>query len=273
MEQDQDGFQDGFSRTPMSSSSSNVSGTQALKVTIEPEPAFEAAPSELPEVMTAPSEPLPMAVEDVGFSAEAEAAGHLPPLAEEAEPVVLAIVPAVDESFSAPLVVEPASVASEPLNVEPTPLLDIYGAEAPQNEPEPAVEAAPEAPPPHGLTIEELREAVRESVADNTARREQAAELIEEMSHTFGTMMDEARHDAALIGRKLMEFVRASFQNNVDLARDYAGARSVPEIVNVHTAYVRRQIELLSRQAEEFRALTSDIAAKKADKLQGRLKA
>jgi hypothetical protein len=259
--------EDGFSLTPKSSSSSNPSGTQALRVTIEPEP-FETA-----------SVPV---LSDTQLESEATADGAFP----AAEPIC-DLPPQPDERAAGSLAsAAPAAVLeTEPMaTVEPEPVTELWSVNgladpaeqsgsttmAPQLEP---LNVPMETVASQHRGTEELRQAVRESLADNAGKRERALVLIEEMSHTVGALMDEARHDAALIGRKLMEFVQANFENNFELARDYAGARSVPEIVNVHTAYVTRQMELLGRQAEEFRTLTSDIAAKKADKFQARVKA
>jgi hypothetical protein len=263
--------EDGFSRTPKSSSSSNPSGTQALRVTIEPEP-FETA-----SVAVLSDTQLELAASADSDFVAAEPSCSLSPQPDEHPAGSLA-----PEAPAAVIETEPMAVA------EPEPVLESWAAPSLANGlAESAEDCAPAAMTPQLDAIEiatasitsqirdteELRRAVRERLADNAGKRERALVLIEEMSQTVGAMMDEARHDAALIGQKLMEFVQANFETNFKLAKDYAGARSVPEIVNVHTTYVQRQIELLGRQAEEFRTLTSDIAAKKADKFQARAKA
>lgn len=353
MQQDQDGL----SRTPKSSSSSNPSGTQALRITIEPERVEPAATDE--QASTAPADAgsaaevdlAPLAIDEHALVAVAAELGEpvvdVAPMGAVDEPVaevvfaapsvepemdaaaaapVTAFVPApsVDDEQPAAVIADeqsaapaaqmdadsatadmsepaalepvvattsdepfPADAAPKPIVDAPAPALDEPGA-APAVEAVAEISAAPhaealvEAAPPEAsadavaayqLKTDELRQAVRETLADTAAQRERTEAAVEDMSHALSTMMDDARHDAALIGRKLMEFVQANFENNIEMARNYAGARSMPEIVNVHTAYVRRQIDLLSRQAEEFRALTSDIAAKRVGKIQSRIKA
>ena len=92
--------------------------------------------------------------------------------------------------------------------------------------------------------------------------------MFESVSIDFSGVMDDARNDAARITFKLMEFAQANFRSNVELARDYASARSIPDIVGVQTAYFKRQMELMNRQADELRKLTGEIASKKAAQFQ-----
>jgi hypothetical protein len=121
-------------------------------------------------------------------------------------------------------------------------------------------------------TTEELREAVRNTLAERNAEHEKAFALFNQMSHDLRAAMEDARDDAARVSFKLMEFAQASFHNNVELARDYATAKSVPDLFNVQSSYIQRQLELLNSKTQELNALTNEIASKKAEQLQNRLK-
>lgn len=122
-------------------------------------------------------------------------------------------------------------------------------------------------------TTEDLREAVRNTLAERTAENEKAFALFNQMSHDLRAAMEDARDDAARVSFKLMEFAQASFHNNVELARDYAAARSVPDLFNVQSSYIQRQLELMNSKTQELQALTKEISSKKAEKLEHRLKA
>lgn len=295
---------DGASRTPKSSSSSNPSGTHALRITIEPEQLADpsaAAPADAastPDAPEADHAAPPVSDEQAAIAVAAELGEPVTdavPVAVTDEPDA---APADEVAAAAPVEPDLADVTAAPAEVAalPSEAVDAPGmdeqqpasavadarmrAQEPQfvmaepSNPAPVAEAAAAEPVVEAVaSAGDLPEAARETLADTVAKSERTVVAAAEMPHALSMMMDDARHDAALIGRKLMEFVQANFENNIEMARDYAGARSVPEIVNVHTAYVRRQIDLLSRQAEEFRALTSDLTAKRVSKIQSRLKA
>jgi hypothetical protein len=121
-------------------------------------------------------------------------------------------------------------------------------------------------------TTEELREAVRNTLAERNSEHDKAFALFNQMSHDLRAAMEDARDDAARVSFKLMEFAQASFHNNVELARDYATAKTVPDLFNVQSSYIQRQLDLLNSKTQELHALTNEIASKKAEKLQSRLK-
>ena len=215
-------------RTPLSSSSATVSGTQALGVTIEAAQEQPAPPQGQETDETRPKAGANQKLPGEGDTASIET-GEFD------------LAPAVaDRPFAAP--------ASEPF------------VPAPAAATEPAVVDHPAA--------EVISAAVRESVARNEAGQEQVVAMFESVSIDFSGVMDDARNDAARITFKLMEFAQANFRSNVELARDYASARSIPDIVGVQTAYFKRQMELMNLQADELRKLTAEIASKKAAQFQ-----
>ena len=122
---------------------------------------------------------------------------------------------------------------------------------------------APAAPLPNGAFSEatsELRAAARQTLADNEARQEKALTLFNEVSRRFTAALEEAGVDAARVTFKVMEFAQASLKNNLELAKSYTAARSVPDVFGLHAAYITRQFELLNAQAEELREITAKFA-------------
>lgn len=240
-------------RTPLSSSSSAPSGTQALSVAIEPEQDEKldsqtagedasglAAPDTDPAQAAAMDDDAQLASEIVsGESTE-------PPEACGADDAAIEASVTPETGDVNDLIPEAATAA----------LTEIAGTDSDVAED----------------SQEELRETVHQAVAAHEAQGQKAVALFEQISSDFQSVMDDARSDAARISFKLMEFAQANLHNNMTLARDYVDVRSVPEVVNAQASYFRRQIELLNKQTEELRQITSDIASKKAAQLQNRMR-
>jgi hypothetical protein len=110
----------------------------------------------------------------------------------------------------------------------------------------------------------ELRSVARKTIAENEAKQQQALALFDQVSRRFTAAMGEAGEDAARVTFKVMEFAQASLKNNLELAKGYSSARSVPDIFEMHTAYMKRQFELLNAQADELREITAKFALRNA---------
>lgn len=106
---------------------------------------------------------------------------------------------------------------------------------------------------------EGLCAAMEDGVVRTEAVGECAMHVFEQASHRMKAAIDEAGAGATMVTLKLVEFARANTQNSLDLARDYASVRSVPDALNVQASYVRRQFALLTAQAEELRRLTAEL--------------
>jgi hypothetical protein len=123
---------------------------------------------------------------------------------------------------------------------------------------------------PNGSLPEDTRELLaiaRQTTAENEARQAKALALFEQVSRRFTTALEEAGVDAARVTFKVMEFAQASLKNNLELAKSYANARSVPDIFGLHAAYLARQFELLNAQAEELREITAKMASRNSASL------
>jgi len=127
-------------------------------------------------------------------------------------------------------------------------------------------EAAPAFQPEK--TAEAIEHAVTRSIEAGKKAQAQAATIFDQVSQSFTAVINDAGSDAALITFTLLEFAQANARNNYQLAQDYAGARSVPEIVNVQAAYFKRQVELMNRHSSELRKAAAEITSKKAAQIQ-----
>jgi len=171
---------------------------------------------------------------------------------------------AVADPVDEPLIAERPEMASAPID-EPAYAVDTLDTASPAEE-----EALRAGPLPNGSypeAADELRATVLETIAENEARQEKTLALFDQVSRRFTALLEEAGVDAARVTFKVMEFAQANLKNNLELAKSYAGARSVPDIFGLHADYMARQFQLLNAQAEELREMTSKFALRNAASL------
>ncbi len=89
-----------------------------------------------------------------------------------------------------------------------------------------------------------------------------ASEAYETVSHAFRTSAEELATGMTQLNSKLLEFGRANAQSNLAFVRDFAGVRSVRDLVDLQTAYVSGQFTAMTKQLRELQTLTTDIAGK-----------
>jgi hypothetical protein len=264
-------------RTPLSSSATTPSGTSALRIVDSKPPqqgneqlAQPAEPAPAEPAMTAET-PAPDAPAEQPSEAEMPEASQAPEPAEASEPVESPEPQASPEPFSevvAETVSAPIEVAEDALAATS----DAGSEMAAQMSAAPEADIpAPEAPIPPVVAAEAVHDAVVDAMAVNEEAQDKVATIFDQVSRSFKAAFTDAGSDAALITFTLLEFAQANARNNYQLAQDYAGARSVPEIVNVQAAYFKRQMELMNRQAGELQKVAAEITSKKAAQMQGRI--
>ena len=77
---------------------------------------------------------------------------------------------------------------------------------------------------------------------------------------TFEKAFDAAGEGAAAFNRKIIDISRRNLDASFDLAKSLAGAKSLADMVEVQTAFWRKQFGALTAQAEEVRELSSKVA-------------
>ena len=78
---------------------------------------------------------------------------------------------------------------------------------------------------------------------------------------TFEKSFDAAGQGAAAFNRKIIDIARRNVLTSFDLAKSLAGAKNLADMVELHTAYWRKQIGTLTAQAEEVRELSTKVTA------------
>ncbi len=93
----------------------------------------------------------------------------------------------------------------------------------------------------------------------------------EESIATFERSFDAAGWGAAAFHRKIIDIARRNLTSGFELADSLAGAKNLAEIVELQTAYWRKQFSALTAQAEEVPALSTKVVADAGEPLKGHL--
>lgn len=121
---------------------------------------------------------------------------------------------------------------------------------------------------PSGLDVavpEAFRSMAEKAVTQSREAYEQAKSTMEEAVETLEKSLDKAGQGAAAINRKVIDITQANVNSGFALAKDLAGAKNFAEIVELQTAFARKQFEALLAQAEEMRALSTKVAAESGE--------
>lgn len=199
----------------------------------------------------------PASIQDAEAALAAE-----PPVASASEPEILAEAGSVVDEAEKTSKTSLATEFSATEETTPAPMAvlstDNSMAASPLEEATTATEPMEEPMNEFGMNT------IRESAAQSEAAYENAFRMMEQASQSFRTIFDEAGHSAAKLTFKFFEFAQANAESNMELAREYATVRSLPEVLDIQAAYMKRQIELLTTQVGELRDITTEIATKTA---------
>jgi phasin len=73
--------------------------------------------------------------------------------------------------------------------------------------------------------------------------------------------LDAASQGATALNRKVIDIAQRNVNSGFDLAKSLAGAKTVPQAVELQSEYWRKQLESRPAQAEELRVLSTKVAA------------
>jgi phasin family protein len=82
---------------------------------------------------------------------------------------------------------------------------------------------------------------------------------------TFEKSFDVAGQGAAAFNRKIIDIARRNLDSSFDLAKSLAGAKNLTDMVELQTAFWRKQFGALTAQAEEVRELSTKVTADAAE--------
>ena len=111
----------------------------------------------------------------------------------------------------------------------------------------------------------EVPESVR-SMAENTVNQtreayERGKEALDESMDALERSFDAAGQGATAFSRKLIDIAQRNLNTGFDFAKSLAGAKTLAEIMELQSSYIRNQFEVFAGQATEIQELTKKIAS------------
>ena len=112
---------------------------------------------------------------------------------------------------------------------------------------------------------EAARELAEKTVAQTREAYERSKDVLETALETVERSYDALGQGAAALNRKIIEIAQRNINSGFDLAKSLATAKTLAEIVELRATYWRKQFTVLAAQAEEVRALSSEVTADAAE--------
>jgi phasin len=112
---------------------------------------------------------------------------------------------------------------------------------------------------------EGVRALADKAVAQTRAAYDRSKDAFDASLTTFERSFDAAGQGAAAFNRKIVDIARRNVAANFDLATSLAGAKNLTDIVELQSAFWRKQFGVLTSQAEEVRALSATVTADAAE--------
>jgi phasin len=88
---------------------------------------------------------------------------------------------------------------------------------------------------------------------------------------TFERSFDAAGQGAAAFHRKIVDIARRNVDASFDLATSLAGAKNLADMVELQSAFWRKQFGVLTAQAEEVHALSTKVATDAAEPIKSQM--
>jgi phasin len=114
----------------------------------------------------------------------------------------------------------------------------------------------------HGADVPEAMRAMAEkSVAQTREVYDRSKDMLDASVATLEKTFDAAGQGVAAFNRKILDITQRNVNSLFDLAKNLAGAKKLADVVELQTAYWQKQLGALTTQAEEVRALTTQVTA------------
>ena len=106
---------------------------------------------------------------------------------------------------------------------------------------------------------EGVRALADKAVAQTREAYDRSKDAFDASLTTFERSFDAAGQGAAAFNRKIVDIARRNVGANFDLATSLAGAKNLADIVELQSAFWRKQFGVLTAQAEEVRVLSTQV--------------
>ena len=107
----------------------------------------------------------------------------------------------------------------------------------------------------------EMRAIAEKSVEQARKAFDGFVSAAEQATTGFEQRAEVARAGAKDVAHKAMSFAEQNVANSFDLAQKLVTAKDINEVVQLHAEYVRKQMDVLARQAEELSQSASKMGS------------
>jgi phasin len=118
---------------------------------------------------------------------------------------------------------------------------------------------------------ESVRSMAEKTVAQTRDVYERSKAALEAGLDAVEKTLDAAGQGATALNRKVIDIAQRNVNSGFDLAKSLAGAKTVPQAVELQSEYWRKQLESLPTQAEELRVLSTKVAADTLDPIKAQI--
>jgi phasin len=118
---------------------------------------------------------------------------------------------------------------------------------------------------------EGVRALAEKSVAQTRQAYDRSLDAFDASLTTFERSFDAAGQGAAAFNRKIVDIARRNVEASFELATSLAGAKTLADMVELQSAFWRKQFGVLTAQAEEVRALSTKVTADTAEPIKSQM--
>jgi phasin len=118
---------------------------------------------------------------------------------------------------------------------------------------------------------EGVRALAETTVAQTREAYDRSKDAFDASLTTFERSFEAAGQSAAAFNRKIVGIARRNVDANFDLATSLSGAKNLTDIVELQSAFWRKQFGVLTAQAEEVHALSTKVTADAAEQIKSQM--
>jgi len=118
---------------------------------------------------------------------------------------------------------------------------------------------------------ESVRSLTEAMVSQNQEVYERTRETMEDAIDMLESTFDRAGQGTAALNRKAIDIAQSNFNSGFDLAKELAGAETLPQLIEIQAAFMRRQFDRLNAQAGEIRELATKVTNETAEPVKSHL--
>jgi phasin len=118
---------------------------------------------------------------------------------------------------------------------------------------------------------EGVRALAEKSVAQARDAYDRSWDAFDASLTTFERTFDAAGQGAAAFNHKIVDLARRNVDATFDLATSLAGTKDLADMVELQAAFWRKQVGVLTAQAEEVRALSTKMTAAAAEPIKSQM--